>query len=155
MPFVSRFMQTRWSAALLAALAVGWAILAFYLLTAPDPPGSGLGSGDGSLPQWALPTLGHFGLFAGLSVLLFSPVVASSSPVFEPLTRRPFLAATVVVLVTAVYGGGLELYQAILPARYATWEDGMVNFAGAAAGAVFVLLVTRLSRSHITKPIKE
>ena len=95
-----------------------------------------------------LQTLGHFGLFAGLSALLFSPVLASSFPRFGPLTRRPFLAATVVALVAAVYGGGLELYQTTLPARHATWEDGMVNFAGAAAGAVFVLLATRLSRSR-------
>ena len=142
MAFVFRFMRTRWSAAVLAALALGWAVLTFYLLTAPEPPGSGLGSGDGSLPQWVLPTLGHFGLFAGLSVFLFSPVLATT-----PLARRPFLAATVVVLVAAVYGGGLELYQATLPARYATWEDGMVNFTGAAAGVVFVLLATKLSRS--------
>ncbi len=148
MPFVFRFMQTGWSAVVLGALALGWAVLTFYLLTASEPPGSGLGSGEGSLPQWVLPTLGHFGLFAGLSVLLFSPVLASSFPMFGPLTRRPFLAATVVVLVAAVYGGGLELYQATLPARYATWEDGMVNFAGAAAGVVFVLLATRLSRTR-------
>ena len=118
-------------------------MLTFYLLTAPEPPGSGLGSGDGSLPQWVLPTLGHFGLFAGLSMLLFSPVLATTT-----LTRRLYLASAAVVLIAAVYGGGLELYQATLPARHATWEDGMVNFAGAAAGVMFVRLATKLSRSR-------
>ena len=66
---------------------------------------------------------------------------------FGPLTRRPFLAAVAVVLIAAVYGGGLEIYQTTLPARYASWEDGMVNFAGAAAGVVVVLIATKLSRS--------
>lgn len=141
-PSAFRF-DSRLTALALGLLSLGWAILTFYLLTAPEPPGSGLSSGEGSLPQWVLPTMGHLGLFGGLSVLLFTPLLAST-----PLTRHPLWAAIGVVLVAAIYGGGLELYQSTLPARYASWEDGMVNFAGAVSGVVLVLAATRVSRSR-------
>ena len=136
-------LNPRLTALALGLLSLGWAILTFYLLTTPEPPGSGLGSGEGSLPQWVLPTLGHLGLFGGLLVLLFTPLLAST-----PLTRRPALAAVGVVLVAAIYGGGLELYQSTLPARYASWEDGMVNLAGAISGVVLVLVATRINRAR-------
>jgi len=136
-------LDPRLTAVALGLLSLGWAILTFYLLTDPEPPGSGLSSGEGSLPQWVLPTVGHFGLFGGLSVLLFTPLMAST-----PLTRRPVLAAIGVALVATIYGGGLELYQSTLPTRYASWEDGMVNFAGAISGVVLVLLALRINRAR-------
>lgn len=132
----------------LALAAVAWAVVTYYLLTVAEPPGSELGAGDGGVPQWVLPTLGHFGLFAGLSVLLFAPVFTGT-----PLRRHPYLAAAGVVVVAALYGGGLELYQTTLPARYASWMDGFVNFAGAASGVVAVLAYTELRRRlRSTKP---
>jgi len=40
------------------------------------------------------------------------------------------------------------LYQSTLPTRYASWEDGMVNFAGAISGVVLVLLALRINRAR-------
>ncbi len=124
-----------------AVLAIGWAVVTYYLLTTPHPPGS---EADASwLPTWVFPTLGHFGLFAGLSVLLFVPVLTATL-----LTRHAYVTALIVVLVAAAYGGGLELYQAHLPERSASWTDGVVNFVGAVLGVLAVLLTTKMLGSR-------
>ena len=140
--------NTRFVAAALAVLAVGWAVVTYYLLTTPQPPGSGLGSGEGGPPQWILPAIGHFGLFGDLSAILFAPVFSTT-----PLTRHPYISAAVVASIAAAYGGGLELYQITLPERYASWLDGLTNFTGAVAGVLVILMATRMGgfRDRITR----
>lgn len=129
----------RWSAVVVVASGL-------FVASVLTPPSSGV------------PELGPLGLvgfdkwlhtvaYASLSGVLFLALATSRRP------RRAFVAA---VVLAALYGVGIELVQAPLPARAADPTDALANTFGAVLGSVAALFGRRLvaplvfgdSRSH-------
>jgi hypothetical protein len=122
----------------LVAATIAWIGVTAYLLGSSNPPSPG-GSGEAWLPRWVLLLVGHAFLFAVLSGLL------CSIPVAMRLRPLGLVVSAIVVAIAAGYGAGLELYQATVPERQASWTDGFVNTVGAITGAITVSVAVRLA----------
>jgi hypothetical protein len=126
-----------WVSGALAACALAWAAIIFWMLTSSDPPGY-------RTEFWGIPSgwrtgIAHFALFAVLAGLLAMAILTNKA------LRRHFVRGVVAaVLVSATYGGALEMYQWVLPGRTATWGDAFINTVGAMAGAYSGAMVVRL-----------
>ncbi len=118
-------------------IAVCWAALMFFLLSDPNPPGTGIG------PSWlssgVLEAAGHVGV---------SGVLAATLTCFAYNSRgrgRSIAGALVlVVFLSAGYAGLLESYQSTIPDRNASWVDGALNAAGAIIGVMGVVVLPKV-----------
>jgi len=122
---------------ILIAIAIAWAGLIFYLLTANDP--LGYGYRVFGFPDRVMSAGGHLGLFAVLAaVLAIHNLTRGSSK------HSVAKSLGVAILLSAAYGGLLELYQNTLPLRDASLVDSFINTAGAMVGAISGELLVRV-----------
>jgi hypothetical protein len=132
---------------MLSAVAFGWAVLIFYLLSSPNPPSPG--SGFTWLPSWLVPTVGHLFLFAVLAGLLSIVAITNATH-----GRKQVISISIVVVITAAYGGAMELYQGAIPERSASWVDTLVDTAGSIAGTVAVRGFANIVRSRVSRAVE-
>ena len=123
-------MTTRWVGAALRwalpVLTLAWAVFLFWVSTSTRGAETAIGASPDSF-DWLVPPaahLGGYGVLAGLLVLSLW-AWAAHSRLWAPLA--------VSFVVSALYGGALELYQSTLANRSGTWGDAALNATGAAA----------------------
>lgn len=116
---------------LLWAPPVLWmaAIFTFSSLTGPE-----------LAPVSSFSTLGHFGEYAILGVLLFLAARATWD--------SPSLAAVLAAIVSSAYGVTDELHQFLVPGRTPDPADWLTDTAGALVAIACVLVIERLATAR-------
>lgn len=113
---------------------VAVAAVIFYLSVVTVPPGDPVVEPPGLIPldKWR-----HFVAYAA-----FAGSLAYATADWEWPTRR---LALLVLGVTVVYGVGIEVWQAFVPARYFSPGDAYANALGAVLASPWYLVRSRLS----------
>jgi VanZ family protein len=130
----------RRSSAVFLALAATWMALVWYLSSLSDPFGllDWLWGDEGNGPKTTslIASLGHFGMFGVLALLLRWGVAG----------RGYALPAGLFAFVCTVGFGVIdELHQAFTPGRDPTWKDLVFDAAGAATALAISWLVERMA----------
>lgn len=84
--------------------------------------------------------LAHLGVFAILCFLMI--IGFTKQHRFSRLNQNPIRYS---LIISAFYGGFLELGQALIPDRYANFYDLAFNLSGVIIGYVFFLLIYKFS----------
>jgi VanZ family protein len=110
-----------WAQALSISATLSWMAVTLYFLGSSDPPSP-------EAPPWWFPGLGHLYLFAvlGFLTMLTLSTLERSSGWISSLAM--------VVVFGFLWGSTTELYQGTIPSRNASWEDLLLDAAGAFLG---------------------
>ena len=138
----SPLLMAPWVPGVATALWIG---LIFFLLGSADP---------------AVPDLGQPGLVAALAHIFLYAVLACFlawlGVTVHWLEQHPVVLIVLAVVLSTLYGGAMELYQATLPSREPSLVDAGMNGLGASLGsALFHTMRTLLRlgnssrRSHL------
>ena len=84
--------------------------------------------------------LAHLGVFCVLCFLMI--IGFSKQQRFSKLNQSPVKYS---IIICALYGGFLELCQALIPDRYANFYDLAFNLSGVLIGYIFFLLIYKFS----------
>ena len=112
--------------------AVVATIFYFSIVTVPKRPPQ-------ASPLWDKQL--HFASYAALTLALAYATVR--------YRRRPWLRASAVIVLVAVFGGAIELLQGVVPYRYTSPMDYLANVIGVLFASVWFIIERRLEYSRI------